>query len=324
MYSLFEKPSPANRLFIDFCTYLESKQYVSRELLNAKLDTLLEHSWGMDDEYINVMLENLFILAIQKRAVRLEYGQKSKDIFYWMIIRLHELFPNTVENLLPEIPSIGYWRDLNNIYRICWNDQVYTPLTFVAARRTRLRESIIQVWARALKKDIILLEQGEPVSLLGKWIPKEKRSLDKLTHVVRILALRIFNNNFRFNSKQCLKLYRTAVSKCNRSLRTTETLMCTNSFSDIDFYCVPFRCLNKYHNTWSARDKFGRLLHFPNKPEKQWDRAAARENYMNFLNIRNTDTLEAVEHTTSCIDKLYSSDYFHFRLIIRRTREIFE
>lgn len=323
MYSRFKKPLPC-QLFIDFCTYLESKQYVSRRLLYTKLDTLLGDSWGMDDEYINAMLENLFILAIQKRAVRLEHGQKSKDIFYWMIIRLHELFPRTVENLLPEIPSIGYWQDLNNMYRICWNDQVHTPLTFVANRRARLRNSIIQLWARALKKDIILLEQGEPVSLLGKWIPKERRSLDKLTHVVRILASAIFNDNFKFNSKQCLKLYRTAVSKCNRSLGTTETLMCGNSFSDIDFYSVPFRCLHKGHNAWSGSDKFGRLLHFPNKPDKQWDRALARDNYMNFLHIRTPAACAPTENTISPIDKLYSSDYFHFRLIIQRAHEIFE
>ena len=232
----------------------------------------------VDKEKKYSYLADLLLTPFIKRAINLPYGEGLRYVSYIAFIELHQLFPDTMERLLSEFPYIGYWGDLNNLYR-----ELYEyPTPYYS---NRLMNKIINIWCSSLETQEIIFNNKDSdeynssyFSLLCKWIPKQNSSLNKSTGVVNKIVKGYYPTVYKKNRFRALKNYRKLVSSVNRELNTTEIKMCSGNFSDIQFAEVPVKCLGKHKRSWLDINKSGKR-----KNLMVLDRTVTRSKFLNFI-----------------------------------------
>ena len=90
-------------------------------------------------------------------------GKGEKQIFRWGLRKLVELgYGETVVKNLARIPEFGSWKDL--LYLI----------------DTTIGERVIEFYCEQILKDMKALENPKSgVSLAGKWLPSQQKSMDR-------------------------------------------------------------------------------------------------------------------------------------------------
>lgn len=232
-----------------------------------------------DKEKKNSYFSDLLVMPFIKRAINLPYGEGLRYVSYIVFIELHQVFPDTMERLLSEFPYIGYWGDLNNLYKELHEDKTSNYYS------NRLINKIINIWCSALEKQEIILNNKDSVeynsyyfSLLCKWIPRQNSSLNKSTGVVNKIVKNYYPIVYKKNRFKALKKYRQLVAAVNRELNTTEIKMCSRNFSDIKFSEVPVKCLEKHKRSWLDINKSGKRNNL-----MVLDRTVARSKFLNFI-----------------------------------------
>lgn len=223
-----------------------------------------------------LFVRKMIILFIIKRAIYLPNGNGYKTVSYWLFIVLHRYYPEIMETLLYELPKFGCWNDLNALYKIIYMPDHHNQY-FMAER---LKNKILTIWCERLSVDEYELKSWRTahsnVSLLAKWIPKERRSLDKDTKVVREIVKKYYpNDSLRLGKTK----YRMLVSSLNRGLRTAEVLMCSKQYSSINFSDIPKKCLIKNKRAWMDEKKGGQRRNIA-----LMDRTLGRYNYLDYIN----------------------------------------
>ena len=196
---------------------------------------------GMERPRLTEMLDSLFatarsdvaadamVLAFQTRHCR--GGKGERDLFYWMIIHLHTMYPETTTELLELIPHYGSYKDWFQI---------------AALAEDELKDALLALAAGQLLKDQLVLasadEKNGGVSLIAKWAPREKRGHRQQASA---LAKKLFPN-----SKTSGCQYRRLVSSLNKALHTTEVKMCANEWNAIAFGSVPSLAMMKYRKAF--------------------------------------------------------------------------
>mmetsp|Transcript_4705 Transcript_4705/g.7285 ORF Transcript_4705/g.7285 Transcript_4705/m.7285 type:complete len:615 (+) Transcript_4705:423-2267(+) len=216
------------------------------------------------------MVADLFIMAFQTRNCR--GGKGERDIFVQIMLHLYKEYPDTITELLSLTPEYGCFRD--------WF-QIVSFLKANGHKDHPLTNRIMELAAEQLKTDQQNLSRKEPISLLAKWAPREKRSLD---YQARALAKEIFPN-----SKTSLKDYRCLVASLNKKLDTTETYMCSNQWDKIKFSSVPSRAMMQYRKAFlnekvgsvpsTAEEETGNR--FPENEDRVQCRKRLREEVLN-------------------------------------------
>jgi hypothetical protein len=167
--------------------------------------------------------EDLFVMAFQTRDVR--GGKGERRLFYEMMNTLAVYKPDIVAKLVPHIPEYGCWRDLWNLY----NESVHGVV------KTAILCHVKSIFQEDYQK-------GENISLLAKWLPREKSQTYK--GLAKVLANTLFPE---IPEKGRMAVYRKHVAFLNRKLKTVEIDMCGNTWSQIEPTHVPGRNL-KLHN----------------------------------------------------------------------------
>jgi len=239
-------------------------------------------------------LRDLVVLAFQKRDIRGQFGGGERTLSYWMFLRLHEMFPITMETLLQDLPNIGSWLDFKKLYEITSED-IKKPndgsRDWYRIRQARINfnKKLIDIWTIQCQLDEITLDSNIEsaddkedctVSLCFKWIPKPKSALDRKYKVCAQLARSLYPSLYNANSSSAKKKYRQLVSRGNKAINTTECFMAQKQFGNINFRLVPGRCLNKFHRAWKDVDKKGNRRHYGDE-----DREACIRNYIAFLEL---------------------------------------
>ena len=118
-------------------------------------------------------------------------GKGERKIFVYMLVKLHAVWPKTINVLVGEIPFYGCWKDLLEI--------VSELDTTKKDSEMALRKSCLQLFAKQINKDLKELELYNPVegkeeveekkekenapaprlSFAAKWAPREKKTYDK-------------------------------------------------------------------------------------------------------------------------------------------------
>lgn len=127
------------------------------------------------------------------------------------------------------IPEFGRWDDL--VYLLGINDFV--------------DEKIIDIIQTRLDEDLICLKAGEPVSLLGKWLPSENASSKKTKSLARKVRKML-----GMSSKE----YRLLLSKLRKHSNVVEVKMCNNDWETINYENVPSLANLQYKNAFLKHD----------------------------------------------------------------------
>lgn len=293
-------------------------KYTHKKEIHLTIDRLINTINILNDKETKLKyFTSLIITPFLKRAIGLSYGEGLRCVSYISFIRLHTYFPDTMEQLLWELPYIGYWGDLNNLYR-----EVYKTSNNYFSQR--LLETIINIWCETLQNEETLLNNLgfhndlKNFSLLCKWIPRKKSALDKDTGVVNKIAKHYYPELYKKKRMKALARYRKLVSKINRCLDTTEIKMCAKNFSAINFKNVPKKCMEKNTRAWLDVGKTRRRRH-----EFSPDRNITRNNYLNRdLTSDHSLPRENLKHIKLLLHKLEHPDYNYYRDIVKNTGEL--
>ena len=256
------------------CTEQSIDDRMHKMDIEYTIDSLVHQISKLDNICkIKNYLTKLVMVPFLKRDINLKYGDGERKVSYWAFIRIHSIFPKTMERMLDYFPYVGYWGDLNAIYKIVFNSSKYQY-------KERLLNRIIDTWVFNLQIEEAKLNNNiTSVNILCKWIPKQKSSLDRDTKVVNRIVKAYFPHLYKKNKFKALKRYRHLVSDINRLIQTTEVYMCNKEFSKINFNNVPAKCLNKNKRAWLDETIKGKRKNLP-----LLDRTIGRNNYLDYVN----------------------------------------
>ena len=227
----------------------------------------------LDAEYINDHVEaiylfkekilDLWVMTFQTRDIR--GGKGERQLFYELFAALHRVDPVMTEKMLSLIPEYGCWRDL-------WTLWEKVPA---------LERAILAMVRSAYMNDLRHYRLDEPrkMSLLAKWLPREKSKT--FVGQARKIAKALFPDA---SDRAQMIQYRMMVSAMNRDLKTVEVKMCGKAWKTIEPEAVPGRCMKicdkAFLNEPNAKCAKNALeLRFPDDA----DRMACRTNFQAFL-----------------------------------------
>ena len=145
-------------------------------------------------------------------------GAGERRLFRVILKYLAETSPEVVEQIIEYIPEYGRWDDLFELFE--------TPCQKMA----------VSMMARQFMKDLST-PNGEPISLLAKWLPSINASNKRKRELAAI---------FIKNTHISKETYKKAVKKLRSRLDVVEKKMCNNEWGAIEYEKVPSLAYNNY------------------------------------------------------------------------------
>ena len=166
-----------------------------------------------------------WLLTFQARDVR--GGKGERQLFYQMLKIMVALRPQDESRAMMKlIPEYGSWLDIIHLIKTHINQENRFLLSMIHEQ---------------LDADMKAMAEKKPVSLLGKWLPREK-SADKQ---VAYLIAGSTRDKPKAERAYIMTQYRKKIVELNKYLKTVEIDMCGGTWSEIKPGSVPGICLNK-------------------------------------------------------------------------------
>lgn len=255
--------------------------HIEKYLLSI-ISALEENKESLPQDEITTLYEYMIVYLFYVRDIR-NNGKGRRCEFYKMFDVLNNKYPELMIKLIEIIPEYGYWKDLNQLY------ENYFFKNNSQSDKICLR--IIELYVEQIKKDIQDYQsfknnstEGKlELSLACKWMPKEKRSLDKKTKIFTKISNDLYKafypNTNNVNSNTVKKFTRQSISPIQDAIHTTEKLECDGKFNEINFKFVPGRTLFKKKQAYLYIKKDGNLR------GNDESRMECRQNLMNFMEL---------------------------------------
>lgn len=208
----------------------------------------------------------LIVMAFYCRDI-LE-GCGERDLFYYFFEIIFQYRPQLAKELLYLIPSYGAWFDL-----------------YMMFEKSLGKDSLLVNKAVDIYYQQLLIDSENPKTLAAKWAPREGKHSSWFGEKIADL---FGNDNLEFDQKDAWRIYRKYISRLNKILRTTETLMCQDShgndhWEEIVPSRVPSLCLLRNKKAFLSENKEGTIKN-SDKP----GRLICRANFLkHFQNCRN-------------------------------------
>jgi hypothetical protein len=209
------------------------------------------------DTVPNDMIVKLLVLAAYQRDIK--DGKGERDIFYTVIFRLWEDFPEAVEVLLRNVigSPIVYYKDVLLMIEKLKTDEIY----FTSQEsQDELSSLLFSIMLEALQADKARLDAGElPKTLVFKWAPRQQTHFDKTCKLARRFAYALFPIGPGVaDHKAVMAKYRRMLSAGTEALKTVESYMCSGNWAEIDLARVPAKAMKNYRKAFMNVDKRGR------------------------------------------------------------------
>ena len=114
---------------------------------------------------------------------------------------------------------------------------------------TDLQQNVVSVVAEQLNADRINMENGKPISLLGKWLPSENASSQETKRYATIIR-----KSLHMTSRN----YRKLLSRIRKYIKVVECQMSAKQWNEIDYEAVPSRANLIYNNAFLRNDEVRR------------------------------------------------------------------
>jgi hypothetical protein len=152
-------------------------------------------------------------------------GQGERDLFRTLFLELRTLDDEAAEQVTGFIPEYGRWDDLLT---------VADP------------ELVAEIVSQQLEIDTSLMDQGQSISLMAKWLPSENASSEKSRKRARLLADLIGMSN---------KEYRQRVVALRKYIQLLEQKMSANEWEAIDYGKLPSQAGRKHNKAFKRHDE---------------------------------------------------------------------
>lgn len=160
-------------------------------------------------------------------------GMGERDTFRKLMLHLTEIDSHIADKFL-------YMVDLPEFGR--WDDYIYL---FANTKDESLKRYIAGVLQEELDDDLYNYNNGEPYSLLAKWMPSINTSSKKTVAVGNELR-----EYFRMSPSQ----YRKTLSKLRKGLDVLEVKLSSNKWDKVDYSHVPSLANIKYKDSFLKHD----------------------------------------------------------------------
>ena len=281
-YGLFENIKDAKLQSLILAFYAKLVRDLSRTSLEEYIDEILNFARKSSDAGAELQaIEYLFVLLVQTRDIG--EGKGERQLFYWFVIKMMTIYPDTTLAIMDIIPQHNYgsWLDVNHLYKMLLSDVKEQGACYSAAARKRipflvqLMDHLVDMYVLQLTTDTVSSKSGTKMSLAPKWAPREKSAN-------KDFAMAIIAKMHGDTSTRNMRSYRKMLSSLNKMLVTVETLMCDpeGRFREIRPGSVPAKCLKKNRKAFMNQTKSG---------EERSSKIDRRECAMNF-----TTHMEAV------------------------------
>ena len=131
------------------------------------------------------------------------------------------------------------------IYSPTPDRQIWLHRDLFCLMGTPLESSTLKWIATRLREDKYQMESNNNISFLAKWVPSEGSALDRRHHITGKLCKRL-----KVNRKELRTEYLTPLRS---KLDLIETMMCSDSWQDIEINRVPKIALKRYTSILEAR-----------------------------------------------------------------------
>jgi hypothetical protein len=213
--------------------------------------------------------DDAFVLAFQTRDIRGGKGERALFSTLFKLLLIHR--PQLAARLLDFVPEYGCWRDIFGLLEFSLKE--FAP--------AGLKEMLMRLISNQLAEDEANMADGKPVSLLGKWMPREGSEDDVLA---KYIATQLYPGAEKVSQR--MKPYRKRIAALNKHLQTTEVKMCAKQFATIEPSAVPGLSLAKHMKAF-LNEKNGKHkgavvssgLRHPDDP----DRMECRKNFQEHL-----------------------------------------
>jgi hypothetical protein len=168
-------------------------------------------------------------------------GKGTKKTFINAMKYLSYEHPEWVEQNMSIIPTFGRYKD--------WIELI----------NDKTRYQIIYLICKQLKEDITNMNEGKSISLLAKWIPSERKKLNKNNNITKTITKQLYGEHEKEPYKRFRKEYLTPL---RYYLKIVENYMCSNRWEEIDFSIVPSCAMNRLKNAFQKHtpEKFADWL----------------------------------------------------------------
>lgn len=157
-------------------------------------------------------------------------GLGERRLFRIVLNYLAEYDPESTARLIPLIAEYGRYDDI-------WGLLITLPV---------LREAVIEYVRVMISEDMKNLSNGNPISLLGKWMPSENAS-----SVNSLIFAQILRKGLGMSSAQ----YRKTLSKLRKYLDIVESKMSSGQWDEINYEAVPSRANLIYNDAFLRNDE---------------------------------------------------------------------
>lgn len=210
--------------------------------------------------------------------------KKKSPHLYSNINLIFDTYPVLVKEILDEIPALGYYKDYFYILAVAKNENLIAYIY----------SCIID----QLQSDIINLKLGEKISTLGKWLPREKSTIN--TGFIDKFNTYMFphiKNKFIARRE-----YRKLKTSLNKKLGTLESKLCARQYDLIEFDLVSPYALKKEMRTIMkhdvSRDNYNEYKH------NQLKRKTLSEFTKELIQNRDIPQLEQIWDTNQYIKSI--------------------
>ena len=153
----------------------------------------------------------------------------EKDMkLYINICKIYNSYPDTIKELLDNIPTLGYYKDYFHIYNL--------------SKSTELNQYILDLVVKQIKIDITNLKENKEISTVGKFLPRENSKLNKNNSFIDAFC-KVLYPGMKIESAK--KKYRKLKTLLNAKLGTLESLLCTQQLEKINLNKVSPMALEK-------------------------------------------------------------------------------
>lgn len=195
----------------------------SSSSIHSKLNNLKQLIEAASVENRVLYLTKLIKITLYLREPR--KGKGERDLFYTIVQWMWTNYNTCAEFIVKNLNTFGYWGDYTKLYELSDNQE--------------LKNLCVEIFSTQLLQDKKNIETPASLSLAGKWAPREGSAHNDFA---RALSKKMFHCQ---NIQQSKRLYRLTVSCLNRALKTTELMMCSKNWSQIDFNSVPSVTMTK-------------------------------------------------------------------------------
>lgn len=187
-----------------------------------------------DDELSDIeTVKSYLAFSFKQRKAKKDYK------LYINICKIFNIYPETIKELLDNIPTLGYYKDY------------FYVLMF--SRNEELDNHIYDIVINQINSDLQNLKDKKEISTIGKWLPRENCKINKQCNFIDKFNVRFYPDiNDKFTAR---RRYRKLKTMLNEQLGTLEAKMCTKQYDSIDFQKVTHMALKRNTSALMKHDE---------------------------------------------------------------------